>query len=851
MKVISTFYTTVYFLTIYILFPLINFCNHISGVISDSNGEPLPFASIYIKNSTYGVSSNAFGEYFIELEDGQYTIVYSYIGFQNFEKTIKLKDHSQKIDIQLLAEDQNLIEYEVVSNTRNKALEIINEVKKNKKKFIHRSNSSIEYLKNTIEKRQYKLKRKDTIEIWQLDTSEQINFKNDVLKFIESYGRLYRINQNNNFRDYKAYHDFADTKEEQDFVLIQSFEDFGEYNITPKYEANDDYEILNNLSEIEFNLFLNNINVSISNKPIISPLAPGSRTYYKYDYLGFIPTEDSNKIFKIKITPRFNNEPLLKGILFVKDSSFNIESFELKLSGPIQSEFKIENFHVIQNYQQLGNQNLLKRKIIDYNIKEDIHKILGNTVAIYDDFKFKEKVPEYFKKNQIKYFADSSFSKNNEQWNEFRPLDLKENEIEYVRYTDSLRQYYQSEEYALKQDSGYNEITWAKLLWEGIGRKNRYKGYSFYVWPVISQFNILGVGGYRHNLGFNYNQNISDQYKISTQNRIDYGVANKDFKGSTNISIISNKKKYKQLTLAIGDEYKVINRFPSIITAFSRSNYVRSQQLETAYRTEILNGLYSEWKISYCFQTPIDNLDLSTDWFSPLDSAASLAPVRFNPYTKLESRIQITWLPFQKYYYKKNKKIVLGTKFPTVNIIYRKGVPKLFQSEVNFDYLEVGVNDEFSVPHLGKSKWNVQLGSFLNKENLRVIEWKYFRGSDRGFFSNPLTSLQLLGPTLLTQNSFFRANYVHSFDGNILNKIPIINRLGLQLSGGAASLIIPDVGYQHLEVFLGISRPFKIFGGLVKFGVFIASSINSENGLESEFKLGANGYNSMRDQWDY
>lgn len=851
MKVISTFYTTFYFLTICILFPLTNFCNHISGVISDSNGEPLPFASIYIKNSTYGVSSNAFGEYFIELEDGQYTIVYSYIGFQNFEKTIKLKDHSQKIDIQLLAKDQNLIEYEVVSNTRNKALEIINEVKKNKKKFIHRSNSSIEYLKNTIEKRQYKLKRKDTIEIWQLDTSEQINFKNDVLKFIESYGRLYRINQNNNFWDYKAYHDFADTKEEQDFILIQSFEDFGEYNITPKYEVNDDYEILNNLSEIEFNLFLNNINVSISNKPIISPLAPGSRTYYKYDYLGFIPTEDSNKIFKIKITPRFNNEPLLKGILFVKDSSFNIESFELKLSGPIQSEFKIENFHVIQNYQQLGNQNLLKRKIIDYSIKEDIHKILGNTVAIYDDFKFKEKVPEYFKKNQIKYFADSSFSKNNKQWTEFRPLDLKENEIEYVRYTDSLRQYYQSEEYALKQDSGYNEITWAKVLWEGIGRKNRYKGYSFYIWPVISQFNILGVGGYRHNLGFNYNQNISDQYKISTQNRIDYGVANKDFKGSTNISIISNKKKYKQLTLAIGDEYKVINRFPSIITAFSRSNYVRSQQLESAYRTEILNGLYSEWKISYCFQTPIDNLDLSTDWFSPLDSAASLAPVRFNPYTKLESRIQITWLPFQKYYYKKNKKIVLGTKFPTVNIIYRKGVPKLFQSEVNFDYLEVGVNDEFSVPHLGKSKWNMQLGSFLNKENLRVIEWKYFRGSDRGFFSNPLTSLQLLGPTLLTQNSFFRANYVHSFDGNILNKIPIINRLGLQLSGGAASLIIPDVDYQHLEVFLGISRPFKIFGGLVKFGVFIASSINSENGLESEFKLGANGYNSMRDQWDY
>ena len=170
---------------------------------------------------------------------------------------------------------------------------------------------------------------------------------------------------------------------------------------------------------------------------------------------------------------------------------------------------------------------------------------------------------------------------------------------------------------------------------------------------------------------------------------------------------------------------------------------------------------------------------------------------------------------------------------------------------MNFDYLELGINDEFTIPHLGKSKWNIQTGSFVNKKNLRIVEWKYFRGSDRGFFSNPLSSSQLLGNTLFTENSFLRGNYVHSFDGNILNKIPIINRLGLQLSGGAASLIIPDVDYKHLEVFLGISRPFKIFGGLVKFGVFIASSINSENDLESEFKLGANGYNSMIDQWDY
>ena len=402
---IFSYHLTVFF---FLLLPAYCFSNHISGVISNQNGEPLPFASVYIKNTTYGVSSNAFGEYFIELKPGKYTIVYSYIGFQSKEKIITLNDVAQNINIILDENDQNLIEYEVVSNTKNKALEIIEKVKKNKKNYIEKSFSSKEYSKNTIEKRQFKLQRKDTIEKWELDTSKTINFKNDVLKFVESYGDFYCLETNKKSWSYEAYQDFADTKQEQDFVIIQSFEDFGEYNITPQYDVDDKYEFLITLSEIEFDLFENNIEIKIANKPMVSPLAPGSRTYYKYDYIGFIPQEDSTKIHKIQITPRFKNELLLKGVLFVEDSTFSIKSVELELSGPIQSEFNFENFHIIQNYKQFKSQNLIERKIIDYTIKEEIFKIIGNAVIINTNFQIIDKLPDYFKKNQIKFFSDSA-----------------------------------------------------------------------------------------------------------------------------------------------------------------------------------------------------------------------------------------------------------------------------------------------------------------------------------------------------------------------------------------------------------------------------------------------------------
>ena len=109
------------------------YSNHISGTIKDNFGEPLPFASVYIKNSTYGISSNAFGEYFLELKSGEYTVVYSFIGYESVEKKIILYDSPQEINVILHEDTQNLIELEVVSNTKNKALEIIKKAKEARK----------------------------------------------------------------------------------------------------------------------------------------------------------------------------------------------------------------------------------------------------------------------------------------------------------------------------------------------------------------------------------------------------------------------------------------------------------------------------------------------------------------------------------------------------------------------------------------------------------------------------------------------------------------------------------------------------------------------------------------------
>ena len=268
------------------------------------------------------------------------------------------------------------------------------------------------------------------------------------------------------------------------------------------------------LVELELNLYQNNIKTSISEKPIISPLSNGSRTFYKYDYLGVIIENDTHKIHKIQLTPRFKNEPLLKGVLFIDDQTYFINSFELAINGPKQSSFKIENLHIIQDYNNIEGNPIVNRKIIDFTIKDGDYKILGNANAVNYDFTINPSLPKKFNKNEIKFYGDSIDQFSIEAWENLRPIDLKDNELEYISYTDSLRDYYNSEAYILEKDSIYNKITLGKILWNGIGHRNRYKGYSFYLWPIISQFNPFGIGGYRHNVGFNFKKNIYTQHPI-------------------------------------------------------------------------------------------------------------------------------------------------------------------------------------------------------------------------------------------------------------------------------------------------------------------------------------------------
>lgn len=98
----------------------------ISGYLSDaSNGEALLFANIAVKNTTNGINSNEYGFYSLDIpKDQEVTLVFSYLGFETIEKTVK-ESTSKTIDIKLQSAGQEIEEVEVVAQRLNSEKEVI------------------------------------------------------------------------------------------------------------------------------------------------------------------------------------------------------------------------------------------------------------------------------------------------------------------------------------------------------------------------------------------------------------------------------------------------------------------------------------------------------------------------------------------------------------------------------------------------------------------------------------------------------------------------------------------------------------------------------------------------------
>lgn len=816
----------------------------VKGTVLDENQKGIPGVRVALSNSTYGVPTNAKGAFFLEVEDkGDFVISFSMLGFESKTDTISVDKPTTDLNVVLVEESTSLSTVEIYADKKDIAKEVMKAVIANKKnlKRQYESYTCETYIKTTLEKenRVPFFKGKEEIEGKQ------------KMNFIESYS-ISKFQANNTFQEQiLAHHDYAD-KSTSSVVFDSDFSDPNSILPSQTVEYNP-YVFFEKIEDGEFNLYQNLITLpKVSSKPLVSPVALNAFVNYKF-FLKSVFVEDDQKIYDIIVEPRFKESPLFSGNLYIVDSLWVIKSIDLKINPSAMEYFK--DFRIIQDFDQIDSNWIPVRREFNYDINDGPDLVMGNTRVHHSNYQFNVDFEKNEFKNVIMSYEDDAFDKDSLYWANTRPLRLTKEELKFIAVQDSIAKELQSDEYIDSVNTVYNKVTFWDVLLSGVGFRNREKKQEIYFNSLINSVHFIRLGGVRYSIGGSYSKEFENAQKIRVNGNLDYGHRLQNFKGFLGASYTFLPKRFGSFQVEAGNVYDFVTFNQSIVNFFGPGNQVENTYLELSQRLELVNGLYG--RLSYKFSERVSASDIPLapwqQWLS--DTLDWPPPVSYPTYTVSIFELELLYRFKQKYILKKGKKIIVGTEYPELRLRYKKGVPGMFGSDVNFNYIEIGASDEVVFATYGKLKWDVEAGSFLGSktqiDQVQFIEQKFFRGSDLFFFSNPLMSLQLLDSTFNTARPFLQAYAIHHFNGAILSKVPLINKLRLELVAGGGALFIRDINYRHIEFYAGIERKIKIKKQLFKIAVFYCVRENNQSSVNLNFKFGFDFFNSWTNQWTW
>ncbi|MEJ7675032.1 MAG: DUF5686 family protein [Chitinophagaceae bacterium] len=182
-------------------------------------------------------------------------------------------------------------------------------------------------------------------------------------------------------------------------------------------------------------------------------------------------------------------------------------------------------------------------------------------------------------------------------------------------------------------------------------------------------------------------------------------------------------------------------------------------------------------------------------------------------------------------------------------VTWRKGIPNIFQSKIDLDYLEFGLNQRLKLGVVGVSEYGFVTGSFLNTKKVGIVDYKYMRRGDPFFFTEPSKNFQALDSTFPVFKRFYEGHYMHNFNGSIISKIPLLKKLKISEVVGAGILFSTDNNLQYGEGFAGMEKILNIFNERIKLGAYVMGSVANKYNNPLQFKVALQYYNRTTKKW--
>ncbi|WP_442588627.1 DUF5686 and carboxypeptidase regulatory-like domain-containing protein [Pedobacter sp. AW31-3R] len=765
----------------------------INGTIKDKQGLPLPFVSIYLKNTAKGTSANTEGQYTLRVDSGKLTLVFKAIGYKTLERSLTVRQHRTE-NITLEEEAYTLNGVTIAANGKDPAESIMKKAIRKRKTYLRENDAyTVKVYIKGMQKLVAAPKRflgNDIEKVLELDTNRK--------------GILY-------------------LSESQSIFHFKSPDKVREEMISSKISGRNNSFSFNKASDLNLNFYEN---ILLENKlmarGVVSPVADHAMSYYQYKLLGFTE-ENGETIHKIEVIPRHDTDPVFSGVIYIAEDSWRLMGTALYLTKKSGINV-LDTLEIRQQFIKVENSYLPSD--INFRFRGNVlgFKFEGYYLGVFDNYNLHPKFPPRFFNGELLSISDTVNKKDSTYWAKNRPIPLSTEEKTDYRKKDSIAVRKTSSRYLDSVDRELNKISLGKVVMTGYTLRNTADKKFLNIDPLLKSILYNTVEGFAIKLGATYSKILEEGKYYTIRPEIRYGFSNETLTANLKANYYYDPQKLANVGISFGNGIVDLNNLGSMpllsnslnALLFERnfSKFYKKNFLQANTGRELANGLQAELILNYAKNEQLSNttdfsffdfknrMFTSNNPFSP-DAESQLFP----DYRALTFSASLTYTMGQQYITRPNGKFYQESPSPTFKLNYRKGIKDLLNSDADYDLLSLEISkDKMSAGMLGYSKFAISAGKFLNNRAVYYPDLQHFSGNNSLTSAPELRKFSFLDfYQYSSSEQYLELHFEHNFAGLMSNKVPLLRKLKLEELLGINYLSQP-LRKNYSEVYFGIQR---------------------------------------------
>jgi hypothetical protein len=355
----------------------------------------------------------------------------------------------------------------------------------------------------------------------------------------------------------------------------------------------------------------------------------------------------------------------------------------------------------------------------------------------------------------------------------------------------------------------------------------------------LSAVDYNTVDGYIYGLGGGLNKRFKNHQRIQAKVFGAWAFSREAFMWETSLRHLYAPKRRAYWGIAGGQRTKdfageagvgMVNAYASTLFRVNYAVFYLDNFIRVDHRIDLANGLELYTGLQWSDRKAMQNNSDHSFFYSksrefrpniPRNAAVAANPALVTDNKAALAELTVRYTP--QYYYRmwRGRKIMDYSTYPTFSLTWHKGIPRMFHSTSDFDFLKFNIRQTFRFGYFNRFTYVAETGKFFNTKSMSFADFKHFYTNEAGFSLNHDIShgYQLLPGYTHSTNRWYAAAKVHySAPYLLIKRLPFLESMLFGEDLYLSYLWEPQMKH-YVEAGYGIS-----FGGIMSVGVFMGAN---------------------------